>query len=225
MWTEICYGAEEPETLPFFRQWFCHFCIVALYANETDGGGTQALPAVTRLSDSLNIVSACTVLFKAMACGMWHMHVYEECSWTRWIGSVLSLKRRLRDTLSTLWSGSYLHQMPLIPDMFYCMTDSDLTWSIYCMTKRWPLSWSFARSDIEQNLSFLRPAFTVELSRCFYPPVYALSFLSCCFHPFIWLLLPPSFGCFSMKRHSFTVVSAVTIVHSNSIPLIKCYHH
>lgn len=28
------------------------------------------------------IVFACADLFKAMACAMQHMHVYEECSWT-----------------------------------------------------------------------------------------------------------------------------------------------
>lgn len=148
---------------------FCNSCI--------DRGGTQALPAVTRLSDSLNIVSACTVLFKAMACGMQHMHVYEECSWTRWIGSVLSLQRRLRDTSSALWSGSYLHQMPLIPDLFYCMTDSDLTWSIYCMTKRWPLSWSFARSDTEQNLPFPPSLLHCWAFSLLLPP-YLLTFFS-----------------------------------------------
>lgn len=147
-------------------------------------------------------MSACTVLFKVLACGMQHMHVYEECGWTRWIGSVLSLKRlrHLWDSLSTLWSGSYLHRMPLIPDMFYCMTDFDLTLSIYCMTKRWPLPWSFARSDTEHSFPFTLPPSLFQLLS-FLAASFPVLFHFLFFHAaFIWLLPPLSCGCFSMNR-------------------------
>lgn len=150
---------------------------------------------------------------------MQHMHVYEECGWTRWIGSVLSLKRlrHLWDSLSTLWSGSYLHRMPLIPDMFYCMTDFDLTLSIYCMTKRWPLPWNFARSDTEHSFPFTLPpslfhcwAFSLLPSPSFFTFFsFMLLLFGCC--------LPWAVVVFLWRdKASFTVVSAITTAHSNT---------
>lgn len=83
----------------------------------------QALPVV--IPGSLMCVCACTDLFKETACGMQHMHVYEECSWTCRIGSVL-LFFYFKDwcvggifgTGCPLWESLNLRRMPLNTEVF-----------------------------------------------------------------------------------------------------------
>lgn len=86
----------------------------------------QALPVV--IPGSLVCVHVQTNS-RMIACGMQHMHVYEECSWTCWIGSVL-LFFHLKDwcgggifgTGCPLWELTLvlpnLHWMPLNADVF-----------------------------------------------------------------------------------------------------------
>lgn len=173
----------------------------------------QALPVV--IPGSLTvwvywIVCACTDLFKQIACGMQHMHVYEECCWTCWIGSVL-LFFHLKD-----WCGRGIFGTgcPLSENSFWFMLSAsdasepwrvciawltDLTLKIYRMTRRL----IFARSaDNEQNLPF--PFSSVPSSlMSFLSAFNTFCFAHFSFHTaltFFWLLLPPSHVCFSIKR-------------------------
>lgn len=170
-------------------------------------------------------VCACTDLFKAMACAMQHMHAYEECSWTCWIGSVLlDLKcrggaRHLWDGLSALWELTlvrlYLHWMPLNPDMF--VLHGWQTW-------RWKFS-AWLRDD--PFVGFCTLWHWAELTSPPVPcPLSSLHWWAFCLlmHPalcFLFSLLLPFF--WLLVETSFTVVSAAPLSQKQDFGIKQLY--
>lgn len=210
----------------FFLFFFLHDKYVQ--TKEIDRRGDQALPVV--IPGSLTVcnglcVCACTDLFKAMACGVRHLHAYGECSWTRWIGSVL-LFFHLKD-----WCGRGIFGTgcPLSENsLWFILSALGCLWTLtcsYCMTdgpdvesllhdSEMTLSWIFCTLTLSRI--YLSPSPLSLLHWCAYFLLFIhfplLTFFSHCFYLLFFLAAAfskPWLFFLRRQKASFTVVSAV----------------
>lgn len=211
-----------------------------IYSNErkTQRRGSGSSSCHSSFFDSNElwwIVCACTDLFETMACGMRHMHVYEECSWTCWIGSVL-LYFHIKDWCGwgifgtgcplseNSFGSSYVHQMPLTPDMSLLHDWQTWRWNFTA----WPRDDHFLAVLHVLTLSriYLSPLFSIAPSLM--SPLYA--FNDFCFAHFLFMLLLPFCCCcilqalviFSMKRQGLIhscISSYYPMISNNIVPI------